>query len=60
LSPRLHESITEVYFQAYFAMTHAAEFEMRKPILSYITQFSLLGADEYHIILANIILQLLE
>jgi len=41
-------------------MTHAAEFEMRKPILSYITQFSLLGADEYHIILANIILQLLE
>lgn len=59
LSPRLHESLTEVYFQAYFPMTRAAKFEIRKVILNDIAQFSLLGPETYHIILANIILQLL-
>lgn len=59
LSPLLHESLTEVYFQAYFPMTCAAKFEMRKLIVNDIAQFSLLGAEEYHIISADITLQLL-
>lgn len=60
LSPLLHESLTEVCFQDYFPVTRAPKFEMRKLILNYIAQFSLLGAEEYHIILANIILKLLH
>lgn len=56
LSPLLHPSPTEVYFQAYLPMTCASKLKIEKLTLNDVAQFSLLEVEEHYSNLSTIIL----
>lgn len=56
LSPLLHLSPAEVYFQAYLPVTCASKLKIEKLIRNDIAQFSLLEVEEHYSNLATIIL----